>query len=100
MENEKLTVFWKNHIAQWKSGGLGQAEYCRQNKLIPHRFTYWKTKFKTRDESPGSFKMVKLPRFDNAVIEEDDVLSIHLLKNGKLKFHLKFGIDLTKVLFK
>ena len=47
-KNEELTKFWRSHIDQWEGSGISQLEYCRQNDLIPHRFTYWKTKFKKK----------------------------------------------------
>lgn len=28
---------------------MSQVEYCRQYDLIPHRFTYWKTKLKKQN---------------------------------------------------
>lgn len=44
-KNEELRKFWKAHIDQWSQSDLSQIEYCRQNDLISHRFTYWKRKF-------------------------------------------------------
>jgi hypothetical protein len=34
--------FWENHIEKWKSGGLSQAEYCRQNGINIKSFHHWK----------------------------------------------------------
>ncbi len=34
--------FWENHIEKWKSGGLSQAEYCRQNGVNLKSFHHWK----------------------------------------------------------
>jgi len=45
-KNEELRRYWKSHVDQWSESGLSQLEYCRKNDLIPHRFTYWKRKFK------------------------------------------------------
>lgn len=33
---------WLTHIDNWKASGLSQADFCRQNKLKPSQFTYWK----------------------------------------------------------
>ena len=38
--------FWQSHLDAWALTGLSQAEYCRQNNLKTHRFTYWKRKYK------------------------------------------------------
>ena len=47
--NQERQLFWKTHLDQWSKSGLSQREYCRQNNLIAHRLTYWKTKFKNKN---------------------------------------------------
>jgi len=47
--NQKRQTFWKTHLEQWSKSDMTQREYCRQNDLIAHRFTYWKTNFKTKN---------------------------------------------------
>ena len=47
--NEVRRKFWKSHIKHWSESSISQLEYCRQNDLIPHQFTYWKTKFKNQN---------------------------------------------------
>ena len=44
-ENNSAHDFWQLHIKQWQASGLSQAEYCRQQALVIHQFTYWKHKF-------------------------------------------------------
>jgi hypothetical protein len=41
---------WTRHIKLWGESGLTQIEYCRQNNLSKHRFTYWKCKRQRKDE--------------------------------------------------
>lgn len=38
--------FWEQHLRDWKSSGLSQAEYCRQHKVSLKSFLYWKRKDK------------------------------------------------------
>ena len=40
--------FWQSHLEKWRDSGMGQTEYCRQNKLQP-QFTYWKNKLSKSD---------------------------------------------------
>lgn len=47
-KSEALGKYWKSHIDQWSNSGLSQTEYCRQNELSRHKFTYWKIKFKEK----------------------------------------------------
>ena len=59
-KNEELRKFWKNHINQWSQADLSQIKYCRQNDLIPHRFTYWKRKFE-QQHLPVEFVQIPDP---------------------------------------
>jgi len=41
-ERAEKRRIWKQELENWKSSGLSQAEYCRQNELKFHRFVYWR----------------------------------------------------------
>ena len=36
--------FWEQHIEDWKSSGLSQIQYCRDQNLKLPTFQYWKSK--------------------------------------------------------
>ena len=57
-KNEARREYWQSHIDQWSESGMSQLEYCRHNDLIPHRFTYWKTKF-IKQNLPVEFVQIK-----------------------------------------
>ena len=44
--------YWKEQIEAWQVSGLEQTEYCRQNNLKYHLFSYWKKKLAHLAESP------------------------------------------------
>lgn len=48
--NREREESWTRHIKLWEGSGLTQIEYCRQNNLSKHRFTYWKWKRDRKDE--------------------------------------------------
>lgn len=48
--NREREESWTRHIKGWEESGLTQIEYCRQNNLSKHRFTYWKCKRHRKDE--------------------------------------------------
>ncbi len=41
-------AFWRQHVCDWKSSKLSQAEYCRQHGLDQSRFSYWKRRLKPK----------------------------------------------------
>jgi hypothetical protein len=44
-EKEK---FWQEHIDGWRSSGLSQQAYCRNNHLAMSTFGYWRRKLKVQ----------------------------------------------------
>ena len=95
-ELEQKRRFWKQHIETWRSGHLNQTEYCRQHKLIVHRFVYWKRKLKSgsgqsfielklspvaypKDPSPASPLRLTVNRFQVAVDRDFDPVALHQL---------------------
>jgi hypothetical protein len=47
--SEQGHTYWKQHIENWRTSGLTQADYCRQHELKNYRFTYWKKRFVPAD---------------------------------------------------
>jgi len=52
--------FWKEQIKSWQESGLTQVEYCRKHDLIPHRFTYWKSRLVKPEQSSVSLVQVNM----------------------------------------
>ena len=50
-KNREKRKYWQSHIEAWKQSGLSQIDYCRENNLSRHRFTYWKCKGDKKSES-------------------------------------------------
>ncbi len=51
----KDSKYWETQVTAWKSSGMSQAEYCRQNDLPLSRFYSWKAKLE-----PKKFVSVKI----------------------------------------
>ena len=49
--SEQSRTYWKQHIENWRSSGLTQAEYCRQHEIKDYRFTYWKKRLIPADSA-------------------------------------------------
>jgi hypothetical protein len=43
-KSSEKAEYWNGHIERWKESGQSQIDYCRENNLSRHRFTYWKCK--------------------------------------------------------
>jgi hypothetical protein len=35
---------WQQHITDWKTSGVSDSAYCKQQSLIYHQFVYWRRK--------------------------------------------------------
>ena len=58
IERMERRQFWEGHVDHWKTSGLTQAEYCRQNDLRVHSFWYWRKRFCPKNTSAT---LVELP---------------------------------------
>ena len=45
-DSEAKQIFWQQHIENWKSSGLSQANYCQKHQINLHTFTSWRSKLK------------------------------------------------------
>jgi hypothetical protein len=52
---------WEKHITAWRSSGLSQAEYCRNNGLVKSQFWYWRKRFDQSDTHQVTFVPVSVP---------------------------------------
>ncbi len=85
--SRKKRRFWKAHIRTWEKSGLIQIEYCHQNKLKTHQFTYWKTKFSKEKSAQVNFVPVPMNsnQVQSALDNTDSGLSVQL---GQLQIRI------------
>jgi transposase-like protein len=48
MNTPSTSQEWKPIIAEWRTGGLSVAEFCRQKNLSPWTFHYWRRKLEAK----------------------------------------------------
>jgi len=94
--------FYQKHLTNWKGSGLSQAEYCRRNGLVCHRFGYWKRKLFKEE---GQIKFAVLPvsiQEQSVPFIRDNVSSpLRLMVDSRFSLEIpdQFSQDtLTKVL--
>ncbi|MCG8642896.1 MAG: IS66 family insertion sequence element accessory protein TnpB [Desulfobacterales bacterium] len=87
--------FWKTHLEKWAESVLTQAEYCKQYQLVPHRFTYWKARYKQSQTYPVKFVQV-FPQPKNV---EPCALKLNISRGLQLEIPDNFNEDtLSRVL--
>jgi hypothetical protein len=88
--NSTLNLFWRNHIAQWQTSGLSQAEYCRQYKLTGYQFSYWKKRLLVKNDSVAHAPQTGFARVQIAE-------SIPTPVQSELSLHFRGGIQLVGI---
>lgn len=83
-----LKRFYQKHIERWQQSQLSQVEYCRQNELIPHRFTYWKRRLVKDQTSPTFVPVPLVPNFSTS-----SSAKIDLVIAGGFKIQVGQGFD-------
>ena len=59
--SKQLTTFWQQHVIQWRSSGLTQAQYCKKHQLHPQRLSHHKRKLETKGEQPSKTGFIAVP---------------------------------------
>lgn len=94
--------FYQKHLTNWKGTGLSQAEYCRRNGLLRHRFGYWKRKlFKEEEQVEFAVLPVNLSEQSVPFIRDNVFSTLRLMVDARFSLEIpdQFSQDtLTKVL--
>lgn len=80
--------FYQKHIERWHQSQLSQKEYCRQNEIILHRFTYWKKRLADDQIAPT---FVPVPLVQN--FPQSATSKIDLIIAGGFKIQVGPGFD-------
>jgi hypothetical protein len=99
---EPTRQFYQKHLTNWKGTGLSQAEYCRRNGLIRHRFAYWKKKL-FKEDGQVEFAVLPVSFSEHSVPFIQDRVSppLRLMVDSRFSLEIpdQFSQDtLTKVL--
>lgn len=81
MENQELAKQWEDIIKKYESTGLSKAEYCRQNRIIYHRYMYWQKRI--REENKSGFLPIRVSSSTQITQIEQ---SIHDSNHGIIKY--------------
>jgi len=95
--------YWSHHLDSWQKSGLSQVQYCQQNQLNKHTFTYWKGKMEKKHILPPLLPVTVKPDtkqdfpflHSGIVLAFNDHLSIRL-ENGFNSDTLARLIDLLE----
>jgi len=81
---EEKAKFWEDHIQAWQKTDLSQSEYCRKNRLVPHRFWYWRKRIE--QPSAKGITFVPLPISPNRTGQTAPVTSITTPNGYRIEF--------------
>ncbi len=81
---------WQKRLAEWKRGGLPQAEFCRRNNLDPRNFLYWKKKILP---SLCTASLVELPAKLVTQSSLPASLPLCLVIDGRFRIEIAPGFD-------
>lgn len=70
--------YWKGHIARWKESGQSQIDYCLENNLSRHRFTYWKCKWNKKEVSPVRFIPVVARPYKKSIENKTEPIKVQV----------------------
>lgn len=81
---------WRSHIAACTSSGMSAKAWCKANDIIPHRYHYWKRKFKAAEGKPEN----DLPEWAPLVHQADQLEATPIVLHiSDYKLELTQGFD-------
>jgi hypothetical protein len=69
----KKAQAWKEKLENYKSSGLSQIKWCKENHEKFHAFKYWQEKLKPRKETNLQFEELKDPCPDAIEIRKREI---------------------------
>lgn len=77
-DGDRKAEYWKGHIERWKESGQSQIDYCRENNLSRHRFTYWKCKGNNKEVSTVRFIPVVTRSFKKSIENKTEPIKVQV----------------------
>lgn len=98
-ENEK-EIFWYRHVTQWQKSGIKIRKYCREQGLNVYSFSYWRKKFKSKNNSISFVQLPNLNSFEQIKnINSFNAIKVVISNNIKIEINDEFNpITLKKVI--
>jgi len=62
MNNADKHLFWKQHLDNWRSSGMGQKAYCDQQALKTSSFSYWVKQLQPEDAPSSKLISITTPK--------------------------------------
>ena len=90
-KNREKREYWKSHIEAWKNSNLSQVEYCRQNDLSRHRFTYWKCKGDKKSEAIRFIPVI--PKFPSSFRLKDSIAPLKVIIGDRYRIEIGDGFS-------
>ena len=75
-KNREKQEYWRSHIKAWEESGLSQVDYCRENNLSRHRFTYWKCKGDKKTVSMTFVPVLSKPSNQHSIMHNTAPLKV------------------------
>ena len=90
-EYAEKSRIWQKRLSEWSRSGTTQAEYCRQNKLDPKNFIYWKKKIL---HEPNTASLVELPsQLVTESARQANASHLILVIDGRFRVEVPSGFD-------
>jgi len=90
--------FCEQHIREWKSSGLNQAEYSRQHGLNQQSFSNWKRRLGGAESGP-SVRFVELPTSTVTAAGSGPLFEFRLDEDLRVSFSFRLSPEIMRDMF-
>ncbi len=97
-ESENQNEYWDKELKKWEKSGKTQAAYCRDKKLSPHVFSYWKKK--RIPNKATSFVKLSIPPIPEVIMAPTSDLTLTVDKRFTIDIKDQFNPVTLKAVIK
>ncbi len=85
-------AFWNYHVDTWRKSELTQVQYCLENQLNKHTFTYWKSKLEKQSLFPPLLPVAIQPEIKQTSSSNHSGITIGYHD----RFHIRLEADFNR----
>ena len=89
-EAEKFSM-----LERWKQSNQTVIEFCKEEKIAPHVFYYWNSKYKRQNSNPGKFVKIAAPLVSK---RQSPYCELHFTNGTRLVFTEQPSVSFIKQL--
>ena len=88
MTKEEKIEHWRTIIDRHTGSGKSIADFCRDNKIVPHQFHWWRRRFRNENSNQNGSRFLQL-----VPVSKSRHSGVRIRMNNSLSIEVEQGFD-------